>query len=171
MNRIVGPKPSNRFCHHGAPVSSGWALTTTPFRWSSSDRASLSANAGISVWKRVVGFDPAYCSFWRERALDRRALRRDLLDVARAHLIEEERAVRNADAGRRLRRPRAEVEVEGQQREGEEDPAAGRTKAGRLRRCRRRPRRSARAGGGLALLLILARCHHRSGLTIATNQD
>jgi hypothetical protein len=42
-----------------------------------------------------------------ERALDRRALRRDLLDVAHGHLLQEERAVGNADAGRRLRRPRA----------------------------------------------------------------
>jgi hypothetical protein len=63
MKRIVGPKPSSRFCHHGAPESSGCALTTTAFRCSSSDSASLSANAGISVWKRVVGFDPAYGSF------------------------------------------------------------------------------------------------------------
>jgi hypothetical protein len=40
-----------------------------------------------------------------ERALDRGALRRDLLDVPHGHLLEKERAVGNADAGRRLRRP------------------------------------------------------------------
>jgi hypothetical protein len=38
-------------------------LTTTP-RWSRLDRALLSANAGISVWKRVVGFEPPYDSGW-----------------------------------------------------------------------------------------------------------
>ena len=58
-NRIVGPKPSSRLCHHGDPVSSGWALTTTPFFCSRFESASLLANAGTSVRKRVVGFDPA----------------------------------------------------------------------------------------------------------------
>jgi hypothetical protein len=63
MKRIVGPKPSNRFCHHGAPVSSGFAFTIT--LWSSSrfDSASVLANAGTSVAKSVVGFDPAYDCF------------------------------------------------------------------------------------------------------------
>ena len=56
--RSVGPKPSSRFCHHGAPVSSGSAFTTTPFCWSRRDSALLSANAGISVRKSVVGFEP-----------------------------------------------------------------------------------------------------------------
>jgi hypothetical protein len=32
-------------------------------RWSRLDRASLLANAGISVRKSVVGFEPAYDSF------------------------------------------------------------------------------------------------------------
>ena len=58
--RIVGPKPSRRLCHQGGPVSSGSAFTTTPFRWSRLDSALLSANAGISVRKCVVGFDPWY---------------------------------------------------------------------------------------------------------------
>jgi hypothetical protein len=56
MNRSVGPKPSKRLCHQGDPVSSGWALTTTRLSCRSRDRASLSAKAGISVRKRVVGF-------------------------------------------------------------------------------------------------------------------
>ena len=71
-------------------------------------------------------------------------------DVPRAHLLEEERAVRDADAGRRLRRARADVEVEGQQCEGEEDPAAAQAKAGRLRRRWRDDPRG--AGGGLAFV-------------------
>ncbi len=58
-NRIVGPKPSSRLCHHGPAVESGFAFTTTRSRPSSADSAFVSANAGISVWKRVVGFDPA----------------------------------------------------------------------------------------------------------------
>ena len=63
MKRIVGPKPRSKFCHHGAPLSSGCAFTTTRFSWSSRDSALLSAKAGISVRKRSVGFDPAYCCF------------------------------------------------------------------------------------------------------------
>ncbi len=54
MKRSVGPKPSSRFSHHGAPVSSGCALTTTPFdcnRWAS---WFWSAKAGISVLNFVV---------------------------------------------------------------------------------------------------------------------
>ena len=104
------------------------------------------ANAGISVRNRVVGFDPAYAQLLRERALDRRALRGDLLHVAGAHLLQEERAVRDADARRRLRRPRAEVEVEGEQREREEDPAAAQAEARQLRG-RRRASRAAPAAG------------------------
>jgi hypothetical protein len=56
--RIVGPNPSSRLCHHLGPVSSGTALTTTPFCSSRRESAFSSANAGISVRKRVVGFDP-----------------------------------------------------------------------------------------------------------------
>ena len=44
-------------------MSSGWALTTTPFSCSSSDSALLFANAGISVRNRVVGFSFAYFTF------------------------------------------------------------------------------------------------------------
>jgi hypothetical protein len=61
--RIVGPKPRSRFCHHGSPVSRGCALTTTSFSWSSWESALLSANAGTSVSKSVVGFDAPYLSF------------------------------------------------------------------------------------------------------------
>jgi hypothetical protein len=60
MNRIVGPNPSNRFCHHGAPVSSGSAFTTTPLLCSSFESWSVFANAGISVRKFVVGFSSLY---------------------------------------------------------------------------------------------------------------
>ncbi len=55
--RSVGPKPTSRLSHHGAPVSSGCALTTTFFCCSSLESAFVSAKAGISVLKRVVGFD------------------------------------------------------------------------------------------------------------------
>jgi hypothetical protein len=37
-------------------------LTTTPFFSRSAESAFVSANAGISVWKRVDGFEPAYVS-------------------------------------------------------------------------------------------------------------
>src|SRR5689334_1262045 len=49
MKRGVGPKPSNRFSHHGAPVSSGCALTVTPFDCRRCESAFVSAKAGISV--------------------------------------------------------------------------------------------------------------------------
>ena len=61
-NRIVGPKPNSSVCHHGAPVSSGSALTVTSFSWSSWESSSVSANAGISVRNRVVGFDSSKAS-------------------------------------------------------------------------------------------------------------
>src|SRR4029450_11691295 len=64
MKRIVGANSTRRLCHHGAPVSSGRALTTTPFCSRSPDRASLSAKAGISVRNRVVGFLSSYVIFW-----------------------------------------------------------------------------------------------------------
>ena len=60
--RRVGPKNSRRLCHHGDPVSSGWALTITPLLWRSFDSEVLSANAGISVRKRVVGLESLYVS-------------------------------------------------------------------------------------------------------------
>ena len=63
MKRRVGPNPSNRLCHQGEPVSRGCALTTTRFCCSRCESASVSANAGISVRKRVVGFESAYRSF------------------------------------------------------------------------------------------------------------
>ncbi len=59
MKSSVGPKPTRRFSHHGAPVSSGFALTTTPFFCRSDESASVFANAGISVWNCVVFFEPA----------------------------------------------------------------------------------------------------------------
>ena len=62
MKSSVGPKPSSRFSQRGAPLSSGWALTTTPFvcsRWAS---WSVSANSGISVLTFVVGLALRYRS-------------------------------------------------------------------------------------------------------------
>ena len=56
---IVGPNPSRRFCHHGPPVSSGSALTTTPFASRSRDKPAVSAKAGISVSKRDAEGPPA----------------------------------------------------------------------------------------------------------------
>ena len=76
-----------------------------------------------------------------ERPLDRRALRGDLLHVPGVHLLEEERAVRDADARRRLGGPGAEVDVEGQQREAEQDPATRDVEARPRRRCSARSRR------------------------------
>ncbi len=55
MNRIVGPNPKSRVCHHDAPVSSGSALTVTLFSCSERDSSSVFANPGISVRNRVVG--------------------------------------------------------------------------------------------------------------------
>ena len=63
MKRIVGPKPSSRFCHHGRPLSSGCALTTTWCSLSSLESASLFAKAGTSVRKRVVAFLPGTAIF------------------------------------------------------------------------------------------------------------
>ena len=57
MNRIVGPNPKSRLCHHGEPRSSGSAFTTTFFSTSRAESESLSAKAGTSVLKRSVGFE------------------------------------------------------------------------------------------------------------------
>src|SRR3954471_9092846 len=62
MKRIVGPKPTSRLSHHGAPVPSGGGLTRAPFFSSSGESASVWAKVGIPVLKRVVGFEPAYRS-------------------------------------------------------------------------------------------------------------
>jgi hypothetical protein len=51
----VGPNPTRIVSHHGVPVSSGWAFSTTLLVSSRRDRALVSANAGTSVWNRVVG--------------------------------------------------------------------------------------------------------------------
>ena len=101
MNRIVGPKPSSRLCHQGSPLSSGWALTTTRFSSSRRESALLFANAGISVRNLVVGFESWKRTFLVNVPWIAVPFRRDLVDVARPNLVEEERAVRNANAGRR----------------------------------------------------------------------
>jgi hypothetical protein len=54
----VGPKLTSTLSHQGAPVWSGSALTTTCLLSNSWASAVLSANAGISVAKRVVACDP-----------------------------------------------------------------------------------------------------------------
>ena len=59
MKRSVGPNPTSTLSHHGEPVSSGLAFTTTPFFCNSAESASVFANAGISVSKRLVFFEPA----------------------------------------------------------------------------------------------------------------
>ena len=59
----MGPNPSSRFSHHGDPVCSGCALTTTFFFCSNCERASVLAKVGTSVLNRVVGFEPLYDSF------------------------------------------------------------------------------------------------------------
>src|SRR5439155_20049537 len=74
---------------------------------------------------------------FREGALDRRALRRDRLDVSGCHLLEEERAVRNADPRGRLRSARTEVEVEDEKGDEEEEPAAASAQPRRQLRRRR----------------------------------
>ncbi len=55
---MVGPKPTRIVSHHGVPVSSGCAFSVTPFCSSSRVSSSPLAKAGISVLKRVVGFEP-----------------------------------------------------------------------------------------------------------------
>ena len=96
-----------------------------------------------------------------ERALDVRSLGGDLRDVAGFHLLEEQRAVRDAHPGSWLHRPAAEEEVQRQQDDEEGDPAAARavpralgatrSRAGRGRR--RRLLRLVRVGGHAPTLL------------------
>ena len=59
MKSSVGPNPSSRFSHHGAPVSSGWAFTITPCDCRRCESAFVSAKAGISVLNLVVA-----CESW-----------------------------------------------------------------------------------------------------------
>ncbi len=87
-------------------------------------------------------------------ALDRRSLRGDLADVAARHLLQEVGAVGDTNAGRCLRRPGAEPDIdhEQSQREGGEPPT---DREARLRRRRGRAvtstgRRTGRAGLGRA---------------------
>jgi hypothetical protein len=96
----------------------------------------------------------------RERSLDRRPLRGDLLDMTRGHLLQEERAIRNPDTRAWLRRPGAEVEVERQEPEEEGDPHAARAEARRLRRCRRGAAR--RRGWARLGAPIVPRVSHRT---------
>ena len=135
---MVGPKPSSRFGHHDPPVSSGCAFDDHGLLLQQiATAALLLAKAGISVLNSVVGFEPAYDSFFVKMPWIGGPLRRDLLHVPRAHLVQEVRAVRHPDARGRLHRPRAEIEVEDQERRDEEEPASPHRKARHLRRSRR----------------------------------
>ena len=135
----VGPKPRSRFCHHGAPVSSGSAFTMTPCCCSSCESASLSAKAGISVLKFVVGFESAYV--WVCLNVPWIAVPFDVISLTwpSRDLRQEERAVRDVDAGLGLRRPRADVDVQREQGDEEEGPAPARAEPRELRRRRWRP--------------------------------
>src|SRR5512133_4063636 len=57
MSRIVGPNPYRIVCHHDADRCSGSALMTTSCSSRRCDSAGPSANDGISVVKRVDGFE------------------------------------------------------------------------------------------------------------------
>jgi hypothetical protein len=57
-NRIVGPKPSSTFSHHGAPPSSGRAFTVTLCAWRRFESLVVLANAGISVENSLVAPAP-----------------------------------------------------------------------------------------------------------------
>jgi hypothetical protein len=73
-------KPSRRLCHQGAPVSSGCALTTTFFSSSSAKGVVVGEGGNLRLGSASSASIPER-SRSREGALDRRALRRDLLDV------------------------------------------------------------------------------------------
>src|SRR5262245_65695052 len=102
----------------------------------------LEAFAGIGVPVLLLLF---------ERALDSRALRRDLLHVAVANLLEEERAVRDARTGRLFHRTRAEVDVQRKQREEEDRPVAAQPEPRRSSRRRRGATRRRRGAGAFTL--------------------
>ena len=95
----------------------------------------------------------------REGALHRRPLRGDLLDVALTDLLQEEGAVRNPHARRRLRGTRAEVDIEGEEGKREQDPRASGPEARRRPGRRGSPRRRRR---GRVLPLVRARNVHCS---------
>src|SRR5581483_3578840 len=79
----------------------------------------------------------------RERPLHRRAFRRDRRNVARVHLLQEERAVRDADPLGLLRRARREPVVDDEERDDPGDPPAE-AEARRLRLRQARATRSVR---------------------------
>ena len=90
-----------------------------------------------------------------ERPLDVRALGRDLLDVARPHLLQEERAVRDADPRLGPHRPRGDEQVECEQHEEEDDPAGRDPEPGTLGRRRRRSAGRGRRRLGCAAVGLL----------------
>src|SRR5205814_6691934 len=90
-----------------------------------------------------------------ERSLHGGALRRDRSDVRVAHLLEEEGAVRHADARRALRRARCRVEVDEKEDGDPADPPAD-ADAWPLRRLRQaRPTR--RVGAHIRIMPLGAR--------------
>ena len=126
-NRIVGPKPNSRLCHHGAPrverlgVDDDVLLLEQPRqRIVVGERGDLRLEARRRL--RVL-----VRQLLRERALDGGALRRDLLDVPARHLLEEERAVRDAHPRLRPHRAAAEEEVDAEHDQAEDDPARTRS--------------------------------------------
>src|SRR5262249_45474613 len=159
--RSVGPNPSNRLSHHGGPVSSGTALTTTPFFCSSCESAFVSAKVGISVLKRVVGFEsPDFCGFvkvprtpvpFAGMIASGPPLRGDHRDVPVLHLGQEERAVWDPNPFRRLRRARGDPVVDDQEPDQPDEPPAP-AEPGRRRFRQPRPARRVVRRGGLPWL-------------------
>ena len=105
------PEAEQQRRYHGAPVSSGSALTVTSFSCSRRESSSVLANAGISVRKRVVGFSSSNVTFflnvpWMSVPLD----------VISSTLLEVTRCGKNGLYGTThatgLHRPRADEQVE-----------------------------------------------------------
>src|SRR5436309_5750349 len=146
--RIVGPKKRRRLCHQGEPVSSGCAFTTTPLLCRSFRERVVVGERGNLGLEAIGRLRVPVLLLLLERALDGRALRRDLLHVAVSDLLEEERAVRHTRARRLFHRPRAQVDVQREQREEEKRPVP-------VQREPRSPRRRRRRG--------TAGCQRRAG--------
>ena len=99
-SRIVGPKPSSRLCHHGAPRVERLGVHDHAFaleQLRERVRVGECRDLGLEERRRLRVL---VLSWLRERALDRRALRGDLLHVSRRDLVQEERAVRDPNTRR-----------------------------------------------------------------------
>ena len=155
-NRIVGPKPNRSVCHQ-------WCAGVE--RLGVDDHVVL-----LEQLRQLVGIGERgdlrsessrrlrvlERRLFLERALDVRPLRRDLVDVARLHLLEEERAVRDPYPRLRPHYAAREEEVTREQNDEENDPARARPvpRASWLRR-----RRVARRRRWRLLRGILGRWH------------